>query len=290
MNIVIDMREHELIGYIKYFLEGIPKFKNITFKVESLPIGDIIIKDNSEEKIIIERKSLQDLAASIKDGRYEEQSYRLNGLPLHNHNIVYLIEGDVNKMNSFKYKVDKFSLYSAMFSLNYIKGFSVFRSFQTEESALMICQMAYKIQEYREKNREPFYLMKNDFLKNDLLNDKNILEPLDSLCESNKEKESTKEAQEAQEPQENYCNVVKRVKKENITPENIGEIILCQIPGISSVSAMAVMSVYKTIPQLIKQIQEDRNSLRQISYLNSKNQTRKLNKTAIENIIKYLEK
>ena len=42
------------------------------------------------------------MLSSIKDGRYEEQSYRLNGLSHHNHNIVYLIEGDVNKVNRFK--------------------------------------------------------------------------------------------------------------------------------------------------------------------------------------------
>ena len=31
-----------------------------------------------------------------------------------------------------------------------------------------------------------------------------------------------------------YTNVVHKVKKKNITPENIGEIILSQIPGIST--------------------------------------------------------
>ena len=40
-----------------------------------------------EEKLVIERKSINDLLSSIKDGRYAEQSYRLNGLPNHNHNI-----------------------------------------------------------------------------------------------------------------------------------------------------------------------------------------------------------
>jgi crossover junction endonuclease MUS81 len=101
MNIVIDAREQELIKHIQFFLGNILKFKNIQVVVESLPIGDIIIKQNEEEKMYIERKSLNDLASSIKDGRYEEQSYRLNGLNIHNHNIVYLIEGDVNNINLF---------------------------------------------------------------------------------------------------------------------------------------------------------------------------------------------
>jgi len=106
-----------------------PSFKNLVVKFETLPIGDIIICDDKEEKIIIERKSISDLLASIKDGRYEEQSYRLNGLNHHNHNIVYLVEGDVNKTNYYKTRNDneKLMAYSAMFSLNYYKGFSVFR-------------------------------------------------------------------------------------------------------------------------------------------------------------------
>ena len=81
------------------------------------------------------------MIASIKDGRYEEQSYRLNGLSHHNHNIVYLVEGDVNRANRFKgdNHIEKLTMYSAMFSLNYYKGFSVFRSFSLEESANIIC-------------------------------------------------------------------------------------------------------------------------------------------------------
>jgi hypothetical protein len=39
-----------------------------------------------------------------------------------------------------------------------------------------------------------------------------------------------------------YCQVVKKVKKENITRENIGEILLCQVPGISSQTAIAIMN------------------------------------------------
>ena len=98
--------------------------------------------------------------SSIKDGRYEEQSYRLNGNNHHNHNIVYLIEGDVNKVNRFKpdNQMEKLTLYSAMFSLNYYKGFSVFRSFSLDETANIICNMAYKMG--KDLNKKPYYLNK----------------------------------------------------------------------------------------------------------------------------------
>ena len=36
------------------------------------------------------------LNSSIKDGRYVEQSHRLTGYNMHNHNIIYLIEGDLS--------------------------------------------------------------------------------------------------------------------------------------------------------------------------------------------------
>ena len=39
-----------------------------------------------------------------------------------------------------------------------------------------------------------------------------------------------------------YSSVVKKVKKDNITADNIGEIMLCQIPGISSTTAGAIMT------------------------------------------------
>ena len=140
MLIKIDTRETALLQMILTQVSTIPVFKNIKIKSETLPIGDIIISDDTEDKLIIERKTIADLLSSIKDGRYEEQSYRLNGLSHHNHNIVYLIEGDVNKVNRFKQDnpVEKLTLYSAMFSLNYYKGFSVFRSFSLDETANII--------------------------------------------------------------------------------------------------------------------------------------------------------
>ena len=78
MKIKIDNREHELIRMCKYYLSISPIYKDIELVVEVLPLGDIIICDDKEEKLIIERKSLSDLSSIIKDGRYEEQSYRLN--------------------------------------------------------------------------------------------------------------------------------------------------------------------------------------------------------------------
>jgi ERCC4-type nuclease len=269
MIIKIDIRETELLNCINKTIANNLNFNKIIIQSVQLPIGDIIISDETEEKIIIERKTIHDLQASIKDGRYEEQSYRLNGLPNHNHNIIYLIEGDANKINKF-IKVDTLSLYSAMFSLNYYKGFSLFRTISLEETAKVICNMAYKL--------EKMSTTKKAFYSNNLTN--NLTELIS---------ENTKEGEENESKEDkNYVSCVKKVKKDNITTDNIGEIMLCQIPGISSVTALAIMAKYKSISNLIKEIEINRDCLKDISYTTTKGQTRKINKTSISNIIKYL--
>ena len=91
MLIEVDYREKKLIKLLKSLL-NLYKFKNIEIEVKNLPLGDIIIKeDENSELLIIERKSINDLASSIRDGRYKEQSLRLSNTGLHNHRIIYLI-------------------------------------------------------------------------------------------------------------------------------------------------------------------------------------------------------
>jgi ERCC4-type nuclease len=279
MIVRIDVREHDLLQQINQLIVNIPIFKNIIVKSEVLPIGDIIISDEKEDKLIIERKSVSDLLASIKDGRYEEQSYRLNGSSYHNHNIVYLIEGDVNKANRFKSDnglgSEKLTLYSAMFSLNYYKGFSVFRSFSLTETATIICNMAYKLG--KDETKQPFY--QNTFLQEQ---GEQLVEKLVETSEQETSEQVTSE--------KDYVNVIKKVKKENITTENIDEIMLCQIPGISAITALTIMEKYKTLTNLIKELETNQDCLKNISCTNAKGQSRKISKTSIANIVKFLLK
>lgn len=275
MIIKIDMREHELLRKCQQTLEIVPNFKHLVIQTENLPLGDIIINDGTTDRLIIERKSLTDLAASIKDGRYEEQSYRLNGIPHHNHNIIYLIEGDLAKFNTFKERVDKQTLYSAMFSINYFKGFSLMRSNSIEETAMIICNMAHKIG--KDLSRSGYYANEtnSETIINPNYEDQTNIDNITTTPNNINPK--------------NYCSVVKKVKKDNVTIENIGEIMLCQIPGISSTTAIAILAQFKTIPNLIKCIQEDETCLDTICTLDSNNKARKISKTAISSIIKFLK-
>jgi ERCC4-type nuclease len=259
MILKIDCKETDLVKHINYLIETIPLFNDLKIETCALPLGDALIEDeNNETKLIIERKTINDLMSSIKDGRYDEQSYRLSANDQHNHNIIYLIEGDINNTNRFRdAKIDKLTIYSTIISLNYYKGFSVIRTFNLEESAIFILNSLNKLN--KEKNKKkPYYSNEN--------------------IQSSNEEITCKD----------YVNVVKKVKKENITPENINEIMLSQMPGISSTTAIAILNKFKTIPNIISELSKDPNCLKDVTYVNKQGQTRKINKTIGETLKKYL--
>ena len=133
MQIKVDIREHTLIKLLNA-LNNDYGF-NFDISVERLDLGDISIWNEGEELLLLERKKLTDLASSIKDGRYAEQSYRLNGYSLHNHNIVYLVEGNISNYSNKWSKVKPGTLYTTMFSVQYFKGFSLVRTFDIMETA-----------------------------------------------------------------------------------------------------------------------------------------------------------
>ena len=96
MKLRIDNREHKLID-----LSNDSSYNFI--EITTLDIGDIHICDDSNNILVIfERKTIPDLLSSIKDGRYSEQSLRLSENNIHNHNIYYLIEGNINKYHNEK--------------------------------------------------------------------------------------------------------------------------------------------------------------------------------------------
>ena len=69
MFIKVDSREKDLQNKLSYYIASIPAFRNLKIVVENLPIGDVIISNNNDDELIIERKSVNDLLSSIKDGR-----------------------------------------------------------------------------------------------------------------------------------------------------------------------------------------------------------------------------
>jgi ERCC4-type nuclease len=292
MIIKVDVRESDLINFLE---KSLATNEFVSLKKENLPLGDIIINDGTKDCVIIERKTLKDLAASIKDGRYEEQSFRLNGLEHHNHNIYYLIEGEINAFmlaQGFKKdKIDKQTLYSAMFSISYYKGFSLLRSNSLEESAFIILNIAYKLG--KDLKRKPYFsasqMMSPSASQMMSPSASQMMSPsasqMMSLSASSNGEQMMSQMMSSKSIETQYVSVVKKVKKDNITTENIGEIMLSQIPGVSSSIACAVLSQFKNLPNLIKCIEQDEHCLANLT--NEK--SRKINKNAIASIIKFLK-
>ena len=261
MKLYIDNREPKAIIDSLEFINNSSKNK-ITIEIKSLDLGDFVLYDEKNEQniIIIERKSLADLEASIKDGRYNEQSYRLSQNTLANHNIYYLIEGSII---NYKNKSFKNTLYSSLFSLSYFKGFSVFNSLNAVESAEIIYSFVNKF--LRTKDKVGYYCNNNSVSNNE------ELEKNEDLKIENKE--------------DNYLANIKNTKKSNITRENIDILMLMQVPGVSITSATTIMNTHKTINNLVNNLTKDETCL---DSLKTENNNRKISKNIIASIKLYL--
>ena len=271
MKLVVDHREPHFVDKCRTFT--VP----VEIVVENLPLGDFSLFDeNGQCLILFERKSLNDLLASIKDGRYEEQSHRLlhsSGMPTHN--IVYVVEGMLSQVRSEK---ERKLVFSAMTSLQYFKGFSVVRTSSVSETAEWVMMMADKIGRDRKKGKTAaFSAVATHVVAED--GEEPVMEG---------ERDSGAVASSVVTAVAPYSSVVKKVKKENVTSENIGEILLCQIPGVSSTIAIELMRVFQgSFWELMKSVRETPERLDDI-YLESNGKRRKLSKAVVANLKTFL--
>ena len=217
MTLYIDCREHALLARMKA-------------ESKQMSIGDISIEKEDQTIVLIERKTVADLAASICDGRYQEQQYRLLESTLPPHRIVYLIEGSMDTPTSLPKK----NLESALLSL-WFHGFSVMHTSGLDGTVEYLTMMVEKV---------------------------------------------NKDATE-----KDYISMVKIKKKDKLTPENIDLLMLSQIPGISTVTAKALLDVYGTMYALTSQLKENPSLLDTFTTGEKK---RKVSKKVVESLKMYL--
>lgn len=260
MLLKVDNRERTIIPAL---ITACKAIDGVTVEVENMPLGDAgIYSDDGKELVLFERKSLSDLAASIKDGRYSEQSMRLSSIPTHNHNIIYIIEGSLDVLNYNKTKVHPKTLRSAMVSLNYYKGFSVIRSWNMLETIDVIVSYADKLQ--RTADKVAYYT---------------------NGVQSSQQFAGAPSSQPVGNDSVEYISTIKRTKKENVTIQNIVTIMLCQIPNVSSLSADAISSEYKTLESLIEACKRGREAFEN---LRLKTSNRRLPSHCISSVITYV--
>jgi ERCC4-type nuclease len=217
-SIVIDCRESKLIDLFKRARKPIT--------TASLELGDIHIieKDISNNtattatnriKYIIERKTIDDLIASLKDGRYKEQKLRvLSSLKtnpyLEQTEYLYLIEG-----NTVAYKDDiKKSYYGTYISLLLRDNIKIVKTDNLEETTRFLNRLI------------------------DRINSKNDLKP-PGLKDANTNVGAN-----------TYLEAIKSKKKDNVTPASCQSLFLNVIPGISINIATKIMEKYVTICDL----------------------------------------
>jgi len=263
MKLIVDERETHIYEKIQQLLTDQPEIQG-TVKVvkEVLPLGDFIIKTDDDRTVaIVERKSLTDLLASIKDSRYEEQSYRLaNSDEFSPSQVIYVIEGALNTLRTPK---ERRLVYSVITSLHFFKGFRPMRTSSHQETAELLVAMTDKIARNLQRGVPLFRG-----------------EPANVPSTHTTNEESPRPAEPA------YCSVVKKVKKENITQENIGEIMLCQVPGISAVTAVAIMKHFTSFYHLLESCKNDPKCLENMKY-ESGGKMRKISKSSIASIYKF---
>lgn len=257
-KIIIDNREpKDLIEYIK------SKTKSPTTSVvRPMDVGDYAIYEKDTPSIIFERKSLNDLVASIKDGRYNEQSARLNSISLHNHNIIYIIEGDITR---YKDENTQKMIYSAIFTMSYHKGFSIINSLNKIQTAEYILHFFDKY--CREKTKRTAFYHPSSA---------GIPDYDDSTSNNNTP---------CNIPDTDYCSLIKTSKKANITRDNILQIMLMQIPSISEKCAEAICAKFPNLETLLTVLRDEPEKLDELRFIDT---NRKISKTARENLSKYL--
>ena len=136
LQLHVDNREHQVIAELQDL--------GTQHLVEVLDIGDFHIKRGDLPIAILERKSYADLAASLKDGRYEEQKQRLRAAQCQYKG--YILEG---AYPSGKHRnVPEGTFDSILVGITFRDGLIVLYSSSTAHTARLLTKLVKKLAEY----------------------------------------------------------------------------------------------------------------------------------------------
>jgi crossover junction endonuclease MUS81 len=249
IKLLIDSREREIAEHFK---------TTPSVSVSNIDIGDIqfVYSDGDDNKIIllIERKTISDLSASICDGRYREQKARILGSGLNRNRIMYLIEGNVNSKITLKggSKV----LVSSLINAQLRDGFHVYKTANMKETIEYIENILDKFN----KNLTEFWNW-----------DSSSLEDVAS----------------------NYAATLKTKKKLNMTKDVWFKHQIMSIPQVSDKIADAVISRYASLKTLMFAYENLEASLRpsmieKIEYSTSTGKTRKIGPVISKRVFEFV--
>jgi len=212
MQVVIDNREHSLIALTK------PLFAAAGLEeptIAMLDIGDIQIIRNGQPYIIIERKTFDDFASSMADGRYREQKARLIATKQPNQRILYLLEGQLSIAMTRKYgRMAETSMISAWTRAMFKDGLHFLNLPTTAATADWLLSIMIKL----------------------------IKDPAEYDGGAGI---STTAA---------YVGLLTTKKKDNITPDVCYRSMLCSITGVSEIGADAIAKKWPTMVELCESL------------------------------------
>lgn len=255
MQFIIDTREVKLIDLLN--VKNTPTVK-YQFTTSNLDIGDFTII-NKDYELIIERKCISDLLASVKDGRYREQKVRLMAEQTRKPGMVrfaYLIEGDIsNRLSSS----DKTIIYGALVSSTFRDSIPILRTYSIEESLDMILRIydrfSKDINDFFPKLQNNIQTQNTHKIESEENNTTNI---------DIKNSKTQERAESIQLPTESensvlsgginklYLQNIKKSKKGNLTPDTWFIMSLMNIPGVSNTIAERIVEVYPSFTSLYK--------------------------------------
>ena len=216
INICLDIRESKLISV----------FDNNHIEIEKkrLEIGDIEIKCDKNVNILIERKTVADLLASIKDGRYKEQKLRLEAMKNQDKitDYFYIIEGSSYFLNSGQ----KIIYNGAIISIQLRDNIQLVKTDSINDTFDFILRLISRL-----KKQNIFIQSKVNRQLSNKSND-------DLNSESNIN-------------QTNYLENIKIVKKENIQAREAQILAFSNIPGISVKVGEAIITKWNTLSELV---------------------------------------
>ena len=181
----------------------------------NLDLGDYVFKVKGTVVCIIERKTVEDLANSIRDGRYREQKARLFS-QYDSRQIMYLVEGDVTVPNgSIQYnKVSRSTIYSSLLNLLLRDGLHLFMTQTTQDTILFLEEFAQKL--HKQGTR---------FLAS---------------------------SEGARSTETCLFQSMKTSSKKKMTPDLVYRVQLSAIPGVSLKTASTIMESYPTLQSLME--------------------------------------
>jgi ERCC4-type nuclease len=128
MQIIADDRENH-----SPVIAALRSQSGVEVTVRRLALGDYLL----DGRLLFERKTLRDLAASLKDGRLLEQGVRLAASPLHK---AIILEGSTR--DQAENGMRRESLQGALITLTLFLGIPLLRSADAEESARLMLYAA----------------------------------------------------------------------------------------------------------------------------------------------------